>query len=186
MAPTASRGLLLIVLFCGCLAFSPSVCAQTSGRSEVECRKQLPRNWGPNFGVQWRQHEATYWGCRLGVPGESIKEWRNIADVSGAIQNILIEEMDKEEFVFIEQVEGSLRCFSFSALKKTAKGWEQVWSEASDDFCVATCPPIEMKFVGSSLVLMSIKSADPQCSRLSRRTRYSWTGKTFERVAINK
>lgn len=45
-------------------------------RSHDDCLKLVPGDWEPNFGEEWKQHEAVYWGCRLGASVETIQQWQ--------------------------------------------------------------------------------------------------------------
>jgi hypothetical protein len=155
--------------------------AQTGGKSHEECLKLVPRDWGPNFGAKWHHHEAIYWGCRLGVPIENVETWQQVADVTGMIQDVLPATIEKQEFVFIEVMEGSMHCYSVTALMKTAKGWEQVWSIGGEQYCTVTCPPVRMKTRGSYLTLELPSPSDEKCIHISwRKENYLWNGKTFE------
>ena len=73
-----------------------------------------------------------------------------------------------------------MRCHSFSALKKTNKGWEQVWEANGDYYCTMKCPGIEMKIFGSRLVLDVPKSPVPDCRQSFQREEFTWNGKTFQ------
>jgi hypothetical protein len=171
----------LLSLLSFCFVFASALDAQTVGKSHEECLKLVPRDWGPNFGVQWHHNEAIYWGCRLVVPTESVERWQQVADVSGMIQKILPATIEKQEFVFIEEMEGSAHCYSVSALMKTLKGWERIWSIGGEQYCTVTCPPIRMKTRGSYLTLELPSPSDEKCTHISwRKENYLWNGKTFE------
>jgi hypothetical protein len=49
----------------------------------------------------------------------------------GRIVDMLLATIEKDKFVFIERLEGTMHCYNFTALKKTSRGWEQVWEKAS-------------------------------------------------------
>jgi hypothetical protein len=114
-----------------------------------------------------------------------VKIWQQTAGVSGMIQDILPGTLGNLDFVFVQQMEGSMHCYSFSALKKTSKGWEQVWEETGDDFCMVTCPPIRMRILASHLVLDLPKTSSANCKHIFDTKKYLWTGKTFKRVEAN-
>lgn len=175
--------LLLFVLFC--TPFAQRLCAQTPARSDSDCRKLVPRDWGSNFGEEWHQHEAVYWGCRLGAPPEAVKEWRETAQITGMIQNVVRGAIDKQDFIFLEQVEGTMRCYSFYALKKGSTGWEKVWEEASDSYCMMTCPPVRMRILSSYVLLNLPNSSSLECRHRFDRKKYLWNGKTFQNVQPN-
>jgi hypothetical protein len=69
----------------------------------------VPENWGPNFGEE-------SWGCRLAVATETVNQWQKGAEATEAIADIKLAIIEKQDFVFIERMGGSMRCFSFSAL----------------------------------------------------------------------
>jgi len=164
-----------------CLMFVSVLDARTIGKSHEECLKLVPGAWGPNFGVQWHHHEAIYWGCRLGVPTESVESWQQVAGVTGMIQNILPATIEKQEFVFIEEMQGSMHCYSVSALMKTLKGWEQIWGIGGEKYCTVACPPVRMKIRGSSLTLEIPSPSDEKCTHTSwHKENYLWNGKTLE------
>ena len=96
------------------------------------------------------------------------------------IADIQLVTIDKEEFVFIERMEGSMHCYNFEALRKTAKEWQQVWENAEDDYCVMSCPAIKMRVTGSRLLLEMPNSSDRDCRRMFQRRAFLWNGKTFK------
>ena len=154
--------------------------AQTGERSLQDCDKLGPRTWTATGSVEEiREQEAVYWGCRMELPTETIKQWQRASDAPDPIDRIKIINMDKQELVYIQRMGGTMRCFSFSALKKTSKGWEQVWEESGDEYCMMKCPGIKMGIVGSRLVLDVPKSSDPDCKKMFHRKEFIWDGKTF-------
>ncbi len=162
-----------------CLTFPPRTFAQTVGKSQFDCDKLEPRNWKGGSIEEMRGEEAAYWGCRMGVPAETVKQWQQASDAPDRIDGIRIGAVDKQELVFIRRMGGTMRCCSFSALKKTSKGWEQVWEEYGDEYCMMRCPGIEMKILGSRLVLDAPKSSDADCKNMFYRKEFVWNGKTF-------
>jgi hypothetical protein len=172
-----------------------SLCAQDLRKSHEECLKLVPGDWGPNFGEEWKQNEAVYWGCRLGVPVETIKEWQQFS--SGMIQDLIPIRIGEEQIVLIESMEGSAHCFSIDALRKTAKGWQVIWSPPSSpdtmDYCTLTCPAIRIRADGKNLVLelpeTSDRKEDPtySCKHVKwKKERYLWDGQTYQPVTVSQ
>jgi len=163
--------------------------AQNPQKSHEDCLKLVPGDWGPNFGEEWKQHEAVYWGCRLGVPLETIRQWQHFS--SGMIQDLIQVTIDNGQIVLIESMEGSAHCFNIGALRKTAKGWEQIWSPSSNpdsmDYCTLACPAIRMRVYGKNLTLELPATSDPKedqtfsCKRVKWQTEtYHWDGQTYQ------
>lgn len=154
--------LFAVVLF----SFLPSarLPAQNLQKSHEECLKLVPGDWGPNFGEGWKQHEAVYWGCRLGASEETVKQWQKFS--SGMIQGLISVTIGREQIMIIESMEGSAHCFDISALRKTSKGWESIWSPPSNpnsmDHCTLACPPIRIKALGENLTLENPYTSDPK------------------------
>ena len=169
--------ILLLSLLCATATFS-----QSPQKSHENCIKLVPGNWGPNFGVEWHAHESIYWGCRLGLPAETIKDWQRAAGLSGMTENILPVKIANDDLVLIEEMQGSMHCYIISALRKTPKGWEQVWTESGDDFCTMTCPPIRITIRGPRLFLDAPLSSNPDCNGHIYKRKYLWNGKTFAPV----
>jgi hypothetical protein len=177
----------VIALFC--FISLPQLSAQTISRSHEDCLKLVPGDWGPNFGEEWRQHEGVYWGCRLGVPVETIKAWQEV--VSGNIQGLIPVTIDKQQLVLVEDRDGSANCFTIRALKKTPKGWEQIWGASSDpdtmDYCTLACPAIKMTVQGKNLTLEFPETSDPKedqtfsCKHVRwKKETYRWNGQTYQ------
>jgi hypothetical protein len=158
------------------LLFAAQGRGQTSGKSEAECRKADPGSWGPNFGDEWHAHEAVYWGCRLGVPAETVRAWQ---DPYGMIVDIQKATIENAELIFAEHMEGTLRCYGFRVFRKTAETWRQVWEDVRDEYCMASCPPIKMTISGSHLLLESATTPDAKCKTKFAPRNFAWDGKTF-------
>jgi hypothetical protein len=170
-----------MLVFC---CISPTqTSAQTRRKSHEECRKLVPTDWGPNFGEEWHQHESIYWGCRLGVPPQSVQSWQ---DPFGMIQDIRFATIKEQEFVFVEHMEGTMHCYSFKAFRKTERGWEEVWQQASEFYCMVACPPIRMTIIASSVILQAPATSDKRCTNIFSREQYRWNGKSFEEVTPQK
>jgi hypothetical protein len=158
--------------------------AQVTRKSADECRKQVPRDWGPNFGQEWRHHEAIFWGCRLALPTATVENWQRIGNLTGSIEDLVPTIVEEQELILIEQLEGSMHCYSFMALKKFPSGWERVWDDSSS-YCTMGCPRLRMKVQGGHLNLYSGTSAEPQCVGMFHRAQFVWNGKTFEATALH-
>src|SRR5260370_26843791 len=163
----------LVVLFAVVLfSFLPSarLSAQNLQKSHEDCLKLVPGDWGPNFGEAWKRHEAVYWECRLGASEETVKQWQQFS--SGMIQDLIPVTIGKEQIVIIESMEGSAHCFDISALRKTSKGWESIWSRPSNpnsmDRCTLACPPIRIKAFGKNVTLENPYTSDPKQAQTFR------------------
>jgi hypothetical protein len=177
-----------------CFISLPQLSAQTIGKSHEDCLKLVPGDWGSNFGEDWKQHESVYWGCRLGASVETIKQWQQFS--SGMIQDLIQVTIGKEQIVLIESMEGSAHCFEISALRKTPKGWESVWSPPSNpdsmDYCTLACPPVRIKASGKHLTLENPQTSDPKedqtfsCKHLRWcKETYHWDGHTYQPAKVN-
>jgi hypothetical protein len=184
--------ILLAVLFC--LVPPTRLSAQSLRKSHGDCIKLVPGDWGPNFGERWKQNEAVYWGCRLGIPAETIKEWQHFA--SGAVQDLIPVTIDNQQIVLMEDMEGSAPCYTISALMKTSKGWELAWSRSSNpdsmDHCTLSCPPIRMRVQRRNLTLELPATSDPKedqtlsCKHIKwQKETYHWDGKTFQAATVH-
>lgn len=157
--------------------------AQTGGESPRDCDKLGPRTWKAGSIEEMRTQEASYWACRMGVPTETVRQWQQASNAPDRIDRIKIGIVDKQELVFIQRMGGTMRCFSFSALKKTSKGWEEVWEDNGEGYCMMKCPGIEMKIFNSRLALEVPKSSDPDCKQIFQRKVFIWDDKTFRPAA---
>lgn len=161
------------------LLLAPLSFGQTHSASSTDCDKLGPSTWKPGSVEEMHTQEASYWGCRMGVSPETVRQWQKASGAPDRIANIEIGAVDGHEFVFIERMGGTMRCFSFSALKKVGAGWEEVWTDAADEYCMMKCPGIEMKVFKSQLLLMTPRSSDPDCKQMFHRRGFFWDGKTF-------
>ena len=172
-----------------------SLSAQDLRKSHEACLKLVPGDWGPNFGEEWKQNEAVYWGCRLGVPVETVKEWQRFS--FGVIQDLIPVKIGEEQIVLVESMEGSAHCFSIDALRKTAKGWEVIWSPPSSpdsmDYCTLACPAIRIRPDGKNLVLELPETSDPKedptfsCKHVKwKKEKYLWDGQTYQSVSVSQ
>jgi hypothetical protein len=166
-----------------CLFFVPQIYGQARVKSAAECAKLVPGNWGANFGQEWHEHEAVYWGCRLGASSEAVKNWQ---DPFGIIQDLQLASINGQEFAFVEHMEGTEHCYSFKVFRKTNGAWEQVWQKASEDFCMVACPPIRMAVLAPNLILQPPRSSDPRCKDVFSSEEYRWNGKGFDPVTPHR
>ena len=67
-------------------------CFAEKAKSHEECLKQVPGDWGPNFGKEWHKNEAIYWGCRLGMPSQTVASWQKALDEMGMAQEISLRK----------------------------------------------------------------------------------------------
>jgi hypothetical protein len=160
------------------LALAPSILAQAGGKSQQNCEKVGPHTWKHGSIEEMSEQEAVYWGCRMGLPTATIKQWQQASDEPDPISEIKLFTMNKQEFVFIERMGGTMRCRSFTALMNTGKGWEKVWDEYGDMYC-GICPELRIRILGSRLVLEVPKSTDANCEQLFHRKEFIWNGKMF-------
>ena len=173
-----TQAVFFAIVLC-CLMSAVRVSAQTKGKLHEECIELVPGDWGTNFGAEWHQHEAVYWGCRLAVSPDAVQSWQ---DPDGMIQDVRLAAINKQEFAFVEHLEGSLNCDSFAAFRKAGRGWESVWEQGGPDYCMGACPSIKVTVVSSNLVLRAPRSNNPDCKGMGIREEYRWDGTTFERV----
>jgi hypothetical protein len=167
----------------------PHLSAKQPQKSHEDCLKLVPGDWGPNFGDEWKQHEAVYWGCRLGVPVETIHEWQDFG--SGMIADLIPVTVDNMQIVIVESMEGSAHCYTISAVRKSQKGWKSIWSPPSNpesmDFCTLACPGIRIRVRGKILTLETPGSSDPKedqttsCKHIKwNKETYRWNGQTYQ------
>lgn len=170
-------------LVLACLTFAPGAWAQAGAKSPTQCDKLGPRTWKASSVEEMRFQEAVYWGCRMDVPAETVMEWQQASNGADRIERIKIGSIEKQELVLIQRMGGTMRCFSFSALRDTRDGWKEVWEDDSDGYCMMKCPGAEMKIFGSRLLLEVPKSSDPDCKDTFQRKVFIWDGTTFRPAA---
>jgi hypothetical protein len=169
-------------LVLACLTFAPGALAQTGAKSPTQCDKLGPRTWkGSREEMSFQ--EAVYWACRMDVPAETVMEWQQASNAGDRIERIKIGSVEKQELVFIQRMGGTMRCFSFSALRDTRDGWTKVWEDNGQGYCMMKCPGVEMKIFGPRLLLEVPKSPDPGCKDIFQRKVFIWDGTTFRPAA---
>jgi hypothetical protein len=160
--------------------------AQTAKKADKDCLRLTESDWGPNFGEQWHRNEAIFWGCKLGIPAETVADWQKVDKSSGMIQDAILTNFHGAAIVILELVEGSTSCFSFVALQRSSSGWSRVWEDSgasnSTDYCAVNCPAFKMKVKGLLLVLSIPQSRNAEvCDPIDwREYRYHWDGHTFQ------
>lgn len=160
-------------------------------KSHEECIKRVPSDWGPNFGAEWHHNEAAYWGCRLGVPTETVATWQKTANESGMAQQISTSKVEGRTLVLIEEMAGDAHCFDITVLASSDRDWRIVWRlpvpQDSMDYCTNTCPSLKTSITGHTLTIESPEPTDPQqdttltCAHFRwRKETFHWTGETFK------
>jgi TonB family protein len=130
-----------------------------------------------------RFQEAVYWACKMDVSAETVMEWQQASHSADRIERIKIGSVEKQELALIERIGGSMRCFTFSALKDTSDGWREIWEDDREGYCMMKCPRIEMNIFGPRLVLEVPKSSVPNCKDIFARKVFIWDGTTFRPAA---
>jgi hypothetical protein len=78
--------------------------AHTTAQSSHDCDKLGPRTWkGASFDER-RDEEDAYWASRARAPIATIKLWERVSDSLDPIAAIEIENIQKQQIVFIEHV----------------------------------------------------------------------------------
>jgi hypothetical protein len=165
---------------------------QAQTRSHEDCVKQVPEDWGPNFSEVWHQHEAAYWGCRLGVSAATVAAWQGASHEQEMAQNILRAVISGQELVIMQEVGGDAHCSTVKVLKRVASGWTQAWElpipHNSMKYCTFACPGLKLSLTGNILTISSPtanENADitRSCKRFSwRKETFSWNGNSFDRL----
>jgi hypothetical protein len=186
---SAMRRLFLGVLLC---SLASTAFAQQKPKSDEECIKEVPGDWGPNFGDQWRHNEARYWACRIAVPVETIQAWQRAADELGMAQEIKPVTVADQKLVLFVKDEGTANCYGLSVLRQVGSGWVNAWempTRKGDEegyYCAGRCPALQASTNGEILTVKSASSTDPNddsCKHVSWESeRFRWNGSTF--VAI--
>jgi len=179
----SSKVRVFYLLSLSCLTFPLGVFAQTSSKSTSGCDKFGPRTWKVGSIEAIRTQEAAYWGCRMNVPTDTVKQWQQASDEPDRIDRMKIGTVGRQELVFIRRMGGTMRCFSFSVLRKNRQGWEQVWEDYGEEFCMMKCPAIEMRISDSRLSLQVPKPPDPDCKQMFHQKEFIWDGQSFRPAA---
>jgi hypothetical protein len=179
--PLAGLVLLLVITS---LAF-----AQHEPKTHEECIKQVPGDWGPNFGDKWHNNEARYWACRNAVSVGTIKEWQAAAQEEEMATEIKPATVAGQEVVIFVEDSGTANCYGLTVLKQTGEAWTEAWelpSRKGDQegyYCAGNCPGLEATINGEMLTVRSATSSDPNdnhCKHVRWESeRFRWNGTTF-------
>jgi hypothetical protein len=173
-----------LFLFVASLVF-----AQQNPKSHEECIKQVPGDWGPNFGDKWHQNEAVYWACRNGVTAETIKAWQKAAEELDMASEIKPATVRGQKLVFFVKDGGSANCYGLTVLRQVGTTWIKAWelpTRKGDEegyYCAGECPALEATTTGEILTVLSASSSDPSdnhCKHVRwEREQFRWNGGTF-------
>lgn len=176
---------MLLLLFVASLAF-----AEQKPKTHEECIKQVPGDWGPNFGAEWHYNEASYWACRNGVSVATVEVWQKAAGEEGMADDIKPFTLGRQKLVLFVEGEGSANCQGLSILKQARGAWTIAWTmtwkmptgeDDEHEYCTGNCPGLKTQMNGEILTVQSPTSSDDQCKRLRwHKQRFSWNGSTFE------
>jgi len=171
------------------LVLTSLVFAQQKPRSHEQCLKQVPGDWGPNFGEKWHENEALYWACRSGVAVETIKAWQAAAEEQDMATEIKPVTVDGQKFVLFVEDSGTANCYGVSVLRQQGKVWQKVWDlptrkgDQEGYYCAGKCPGLDAQMTGKILTIRSASTPDPndeECKRVHWATEsFRWNGATF-------
>jgi hypothetical protein len=163
--------------------------AQRKPQSHEQCIKQVPGDWGPNFGDEWHEHEALYWACRNGVTVETIKTWQRAAEEEDMAAEIKPVALSRENLVLFVKDGGTANCYGLSVLRKVGSAWTKAWNlptrrgDEEGIYCAGSCPGLQTSVSGEILTVRSASSSDPNDKRCKRfhweSERFRWNGTTF-------
>jgi hypothetical protein len=163
--------------------------AQQGPRTHAECIKQVPGDWGPNFGDEWHQNEALYWACRDGVAVSTVEAWQKGIGEYGMAQEITVVGVKGKEFVLFIDGGGSANCYGLNVLRKAGSQWRVVWTLSTEngadegEYCAGSCPALKAHLSGETLTVQSPETGDDNCRRYRWHVqRFRWTGMTFVRL----
>ena len=112
-------------LFLGILlsSLASAALAQQKPKSHEQCIKEVPGDWGPNFGDEWHRNEAHYWACRHGVTVETIQAWQRAADEQDMASEIKPVIVAGQELVLFVKDGGTANCYGLSVLRQVGSDW---------------------------------------------------------------
>lgn len=168
---------------------APAAFAQRKPKSHEQCVKEVPGNWGPNFGDEWHRNEARYWACRDGMTVETIQAWQRAADEQGMAQEIKPVIVAGQKLVVFVKDEGTANCYGLSVLRQVGSNWVNAWempTRKGDEegyYCAGRCPALEASTKGEILTVKSASSTDPNDDSCKHVTwvseRFRWNGSAF-------
>lgn len=161
-------------LFLGILVSSlaSAAFAQQQPKPHEQCIKEVPGDWGPNFGDQWHRNEAHYWACRNGVTVETIQAWQRAADEQDMASEIKPVIIAGQELVLFVKDGGTANCYGLSVLRQVGSDWINAWelpTRKGDEegyYCAGHCPALEASTKGEILTVKSASSTDPKVTAL--------------------
>src|ERR1051326_4322653 len=140
------KPLIGMVLFLFVASF---VFAQQKPKSHEQFLKQVPGDWGPNFGDKWHQNEALYWACRNGVTAETIKAWQKAAEEQDMATEIKPVTVARQKLVLFVEDSGTANCYGLTVLLQVGTTWVKAWElpsrkgEEEGYYCAGNCPGLE-------------------------------------------
>jgi hypothetical protein len=178
---------LFVVLLLSALAIG--ALAQQKPKSHEQCIKEVPGDWGPNFGDQWHRNEARYWACRDGVSVETIQAWQKAADEEDMASEIKPAILAGQRLVLFVKDGGTANCYGLSVLRQVGSNWVNAWelpTRKGDEegyYCAGRCPALQASTKDEILTVRSASSNDPNdesCKHVRWESeRFRWDGSTF-------
>lgn len=165
--------------------------AQRKPKSHEECIKQVPGDWGPNFGDEWRRNEALYWACRLRRSAATVRAWQRATGETGMADDIKLVTIRGQQLVVFVEMEGTAHCFDVKILRRDKASWILAWKLPSTvaNICTGTCPALRADARGEILTIEVPVPSDPNEDRAYScrqyrwsRERFRWNGSTFEQL----
>lgn len=110
------------------------------------------------------------------------------------IQDLFLKRIGRDEFAFMEEVQGSAHCYYIHALNRNADGWKEftlpLSAPDSMENCTLACPAPKIRFRGADVFVDMPKISDPHedmltsCKRLAwSPVQFRWDGESFKRIS---